>query len=90
MNYVWSDVEKQFIKDNAANMTDEQLIVHLSKFTSRKISLHALRKQRRKLGIIKKCGRGVCAIHINKPINQPINKGDAAKEMSIGVPPEQA
>ena len=62
MNCVWSNSEKQFIRDNAHTMKDEEMVAKLSQMTGRNISLQALRKQRRKLGIIKCQGRGVCKI----------------------------
>jgi len=62
MNKVWSESEKKFIKNNAGTMKDADMVAHLSKITGRKISLQALRKQRRRLGILKQCGRGICQI----------------------------
>ena len=62
MNCIWSNSEKQFIRDNAEVMKDEEIVTQLSRITGRTISLQALRKQRRKLGIIKCQGRGVCKI----------------------------
>jgi len=62
MNKVWSDTEKQFIKDHAHDMKDKELLEELSQKTSRKITLQGIRKQRRKIGIVKKRGRGLCEI----------------------------
>jgi hypothetical protein len=49
MNNVWTNQEKEFIKQNAGNMKDEEMIPHLQQMSGRNISLQAVRKQRRKL-----------------------------------------
>ena len=62
MNKVWSESEKDFIKNNAGIMTDNILAIKLSQITGRNVTLQAVRKQRQKLGIAKIPGRGKCGI----------------------------
>jgi len=83
MNCVWTNSERQFIKDNAHTMKDTEMVSELSRMTGRMISLQALRKQRRKLGIIKCQGRGVCQI-----VGQEITKHVAEVDNTC-VPPKQ-
>ena len=70
MNNVWKNIEKEYIRVNASTMKDEEMVPKLEQLTGRSISLQALRKQKRKLGIIKKRGRGHCEVVVN-----PINAG---------------
>ncbi len=62
MNKVWTAEEKEFIRNNAGDMTDKVLSAKLSKITGRNVTLQAVRKQRQKMGIAKQPGRGICAI----------------------------
>ena len=62
MNKVWNDAEKEFIRDNAGNLTDKILSVKLTQITGRRVTLEAVRKQRQKMGISKQPGRGICAL----------------------------
>ena len=62
MNQVWTEAEKDFIRKSAGHLTDEHGAVELSKVCGRPITVDAWRKQRQKLGIKKKPGRGVCAV----------------------------
>ena len=62
MNYIWTENALEYIRLNAGLLKDELIASHLSRLMNRKISIHAVRKQRRKLGIKKKHGRGVCVI----------------------------
>lgn len=62
MNLIWTNSEKNYIKKNAAIKTDEELTAELQKMSFRHISLQSVRKQRRKLGILKCSGRGICKI----------------------------
>ena len=66
MNQVWSEAEKQFIRDSAGKLTDEAGAVELSKVCGRIITVNAWRKQRQKMGIKKNPGRGVCSISETK------------------------
>lgn len=62
MNQVWNDVERQFIRDNAGRITDEEGARLLSDVAGRAITIHSWRKQRQKLGLKKSPGRGVCKL----------------------------
>tara|TARA_Y100000361_G_scaffold47680_1_gene41302 strand:+ start:171 stop:398 length:228 start_codon:yes stop_codon:yes gene_type:complete len=62
MNKVWTDEEKEFIRNNSGLMTDKVLAIKLSQITGRRISLQSVRKQRQKMGINKQPGRGICAL----------------------------
>ena len=62
MNQVWSQAEKEFIKDAAGRLTDEAGAIELSKVCGRVITVNAWRKQRQKMGIKKKPGRGICSV----------------------------
>ena len=55
----WTETEKSYLKNHAATMKDEEIAMHLRK------SLKAVREMRRRLGIVKKSGRGVVAIKEN-------------------------
>lgn len=62
MNKVWTNEEKEFIRNNAGMMTDKVLAIKLSQITGRRVSLQSVRKQRQKMGISKQPGRGICAL----------------------------
>jgi len=62
MNIKWSAEDKQFIKERAADLKDKELAIQLSLRNGRPVSLGAIRKLRQRLGITKKCGRGICAL----------------------------
>tara|TARA_R100000152_G_C6570353_1_gene37894 strand:- start:235 stop:462 length:228 start_codon:yes stop_codon:yes gene_type:complete len=62
MNQVWTEAERQFIKDSAGTLTDEAGAIELSKVCGRIITVNAWRKQRQKMGIKKNPGRGVCSV----------------------------
>ncbi len=62
MNQVWTEAEKQFIRDSAGRLTDEAGSIELSKVCGRIITVNAWRKQRQKMGIRKNPGRGVCSV----------------------------
>lgn len=53
----WSDAEKRFIKDNISSYSDGELAIKLSQMTSENISTAMIRRQRRKLGVVKPRGR---------------------------------
>ena len=65
MNRRWSDKEREYIKLNAGILTDKQMAAQLCRITKRHITLQSVRKQRQKMGIKKKHGRGVCGIQVN-------------------------
>lgn len=62
MNKVWKENEKQFIRDNAATMKDSEIAAYLSRTVGREVTIEAVRKQRQKLRITKKSGRGICSL----------------------------
>jgi len=62
MHNVWNDFERQFVFDHVEKLSDEEGARKLSEITGRRISVHSYRKQRHKLGIKKKPGRGVCKV----------------------------
>lgn len=58
MNYrKWTNDDKEFIKNNAETMRDEELASRLSELTCSSISVAMIRNQRRKLEIKKSRGR---------------------------------
>ena len=61
-NRVWRRAEKDYIRQNAGKMKDKELAEKLEKRTGRKISLQSVRKQRQKLKLAKKPGRGRCEL----------------------------
>ena len=63
MNQVWTEAERQFIKDSAGTLTDEAGAIELSKVCGRIVTVNAWRKQRQKLGISKMPGRGICKVY---------------------------
>ena len=67
MNKVWSEMEKQFIRENAAVLSDAVGAAKLSLIVSRDITVHSYRKQRQGMGLRKKPGRGICSLE--KPTN---------------------
>jgi len=62
MNQVWTEMEEQFIRENANKVTDEVGCAQLSEIVGRPISVYAWRKKRQKMGMRKAPGRGVCRI----------------------------
>jgi hypothetical protein len=61
-NIVWKEFEKQFIRDNAALLTDELGAAKLSQVCGRDVSVHAYRKKRQEMKLRKKPGRGKCEL----------------------------
>ena len=68
MNRVWTDVEREFVRQNAGNLTDEEGARKLSDLVRRTITKESWRKQRQKLGIKKKPGRGICELEQMKTV----------------------
>ena len=62
MNQVWSEAEKEFIKESASRLTDAAGAIELSKVCGRIVTVNAWRKQRQKMGIKKNPGRGICSV----------------------------
>lgn len=53
----WTDTELQFLSDNINFYSDEELASKLSQITNNNITYGMVRRQRRKLGVVKKRGR---------------------------------
>lgn len=64
----WTNEDKEFIKDNVSNMSDDELALRLSQLTNSTISVPMIRTQRRRMGIKKKQGRQAKAVNIDKRI----------------------
>ncbi len=62
MNVVWTEDEKEYVRANAGFMRDEDVASDLSKITGRVITRDAVRRQRQKMGLRKRQGRGVCRL----------------------------
>lgn len=71
MNKIWTEEQKQFVKDNAGKMKDQEIADELTKRSGRQVSLQAVRKQRQKLGLNKKPGRGICSLVQEKTLHIP-------------------
>jgi len=65
MNIKWSENDKNFVRENAHCMKDKEIAEILTEQTGRNVSLQAVRKMRQKLGVKKKCGRGICELNTN-------------------------
>jgi len=57
MNKVYSKIELDFIKDNAATLTDAKLTSAFNDQFGKTVSFAAMRKLRQRLGVVKKSGR---------------------------------
>lgn len=53
----WSDAELGFVRDNIGFLSDDELANKLSVMTGENITTSMIRRQRRKLGIVKARGR---------------------------------
>lgn len=62
MNKIWTDAEKEYIRNNAATKKDRELAEELSKMSGRNVTIAAVRKQRQALKIFKSSGRGKCQL----------------------------
>ena len=85
MNQVWSEGERNFIRENAEHLTDKQGAAKLSRLVGRNITVNAWRKQRQKMGISKKPGRGVCKVERKQEdvcIEEPAGRCCQAQECS--------
>ena len=80
MNSVWNEIERQFIRENAGNVTDENGARLLSEIAGRTITVHAWRKQRQKMGLKKAPGRGVCKLDKEKKDGKNSSTTDTSPE----------
>jgi hypothetical protein len=53
----WSEPELQYIKDNLASFSDLELANKLSEMTGESVTYGMVRRQRRKIGVVKPRGR---------------------------------
>jgi hypothetical protein len=53
----WSDAELSYIRDNLSILSDGELATKLSGMTGETITYGMIRRQRRKLGVVKARGR---------------------------------
>ena len=53
----WSDAELGFVRDNLSVLSDGELASKLSEMTGETITYGMIRRQRRKLGVVKPRGR---------------------------------
>ena len=63
MRKVWSEIEKNFIREHIG-MKDIDVLAYLTKITGRNISLGSLRKQRQRMGLYKESGRGLSKLRV--------------------------
>jgi hypothetical protein len=77
-NQIWSESDRHYVRENADRFTDAQGAAELSRITGRVISTFAWRKQRQKMGIRKKRGRGISEVEQYGPaMSDPrLRKGD--------------
>lgn len=61
---LWTNEEKNFLKNCSPVARDEEILKDLLKITKRKITLKALRHIRRRIGVFKELGRGHCRIRV--------------------------
>lgn len=60
MNKVYTQQEISFVKENAPDMTDKQLLDEFNRQFGRSVSFAAMRKLRQRLGMKKNGGRPSC------------------------------
>jgi hypothetical protein len=53
----WDEAELGFVRDNISSMSDTELANKLSSMTGESITYGMVRRQRRKLGVVKARGR---------------------------------
>jgi hypothetical protein len=53
----WSDAELSFVRDNLSVLSDGELASKLTEMTGETITYGMIRRQRRKLGVVKPRGR---------------------------------
>lgn len=73
MNTIWTQAEKDFVKQNAGILTDKVIAAKLTLMCNRQVTTQAVRKQRQKMGLKKQQGRGVCALVQQEEESQSMN-----------------
>ena len=71
MNRIWSETDKEFIRQNVQFFTDDMMSVKLSQIKGKHVSVHAVRKMRQSMGLKKSPGRGVCRLAEASPKGEP-------------------
>lgn len=79
MNIVWKDQEVEYVRANSGLMTDKKLAENLTRITGRAVSMQSARKQRQKMGLRKRAGRGVCELD-GSVLSKLAGKGNKRKE----------
>ena len=74
MNKIWTETEKQFIRENSEKVKDAVIAETLTNVVGRKISVQSVRKQRQKMGIFKASGRGYCKLATPKAKVTPLTQ----------------
>lgn len=67
MNCVWTEAEKNFVRENASRLRDHELATSLTRLTGRRVTPQAVQHFRYRLGIKKARGRGVCRVLKSMP-----------------------
>jgi len=80
----WTQAERDFIRRNAGTMVDKQIAAELSRMVGRPISIHAVRRQRHRMGIMKQSGRGICKLR--KENNIPLPQSEQLEHEVVVVP----
>lgn len=70
MNSVWTDGEREFVRQNADRLTDATGAAQLSSIVGRNITVYSYRKQRQNMNVVKKHGRGVNAVNRERTIEK--------------------
>jgi len=63
----WEEYEDRFIINNADLLKDQAMAEKLSEIKGKPVSIKAVRRRRRRLGIVKGPGRGLCQV-VRRPI----------------------
>jgi hypothetical protein len=66
MHKTWTEVENEYIRVNAHILKDVALTEQLNTLNGKNLSVQAVRKHRKKLGIFKASGRGYCKLRVEK------------------------
>lgn len=64
----WNETELQYIKDNLASFSDQELAAKLSSMTGETVTYGMIRRQRRKIGVVKPRGRRKKETKINETL----------------------
>lgn len=77
MSKVWSEAEKNFLRENAGILKDREIAEMLTVLCKRRITRKAVCRRRQEMGIKKHSGPGRCEL-----VNEPkIDKGPTGPQM---------